>query len=180
MAIRNGSSPSSATWLPSKPATRNRDSLRYRALSAKPRRLGAQRVSFVHPHFNLHPQSGKFDAPSRPGLASYFGLPRVPSKVVSDHMKILRKILISQLVVLVFSMTTPLGATGLRPTPAKHAIVVSIHEEASKVGVAILQKGGNAVDAAVATGFALAVVHPAAGKIRGGGLYLLRCCGSES
>ncbi len=89
-------------------------------------------------------------------------------------MKILRKILISQLVVLIFSMTTPLGASGLRPTHSKHAIVVSIHEEASKVGATILQKGGNAVDAAVATGFALAVVHPAAGNIGGGGFMLVR------
>jgi gamma-glutamyltranspeptidase/glutathione hydrolase len=53
-----------------------------------------------------------------------------------------------------------------------HGAIVAVNREATRVGVDVLQRGGNAIDAAVATAFALAVTHPAAGNIGGGG-YLI-------
>lgn len=60
------------------------------------------------------------------------------------------------------------------PVASRTGLVVSVSAPASDVGAAILAKGGNAVDAAVATAFALAVTHPSAGNIGGGGFMIVR------
>ena len=76
---------------------------------------------------------------------------------------------LSLIALLILSAETSLHAQ----TYGKNGMVVSDHYLASEVGVAIMKKGGNAIDATVATAFALAVTHPEAGNIGGGGFIVL-------
>ena len=66
-----------------------------------------------------------------------------------------------------------------QPTWARHGMVVSQNDLASRVGADVLAEGGTAIDAAVATAFALAVTHPTAGNIGGGGFILFRPAAGE-
>src|ERR1700704_6256992 len=75
--------------------------------------------------------------------------------------------------------SSPLPAAR-QPLRARHGMVVAMEATAADVGVAVLQKGGNAVDAAVAVGFAMAVTHPFAGNLGGGGSMLIRMAGGRT
>src|ERR671931_1001259 len=78
------------------------------------------------------------------------------------------------LAVLILLVLIVPATSARQPVRARHGMVVAMESIAADVGVSVLREGGNAVDAAVAVGFALAVTHPYAGNIGGGGYMLIR------
>lgn len=72
------------------------------------------------------------------------------------------------------SATPALGYIASQPVRARNGMVASVNDIASKVGVEVMQRGGNAIDAAVAVGLALTVTWPSAGNIGGGGFMMIR------
>lgn len=81
---------------------------------------------------------------------------------------------------LIFVLVCTLSAASYPPIKSRDGLAISSHELATKVGQDVLERGGNAIDAAVAMGYALAVVHPAAGNIGGGGFALIHLANGKN
>jgi gamma-glutamyltranspeptidase/glutathione hydrolase len=89
-------------------------------------------------------------------------------------------VILLRLVIALLLFAVMLLAATREPVRTRRAMVVSTEEHATEVGVEVLRKGGNAVDAAVAVGLALSVTHPAAGSLGGGGFMLIRLADGRS
>ena len=106
--------------------------------------------------------------------------PNVLRKAALSHARRLYTSIITALAVVLIFGQTGHAATSLHPTRGMNGIVTSSSRIASEVGVEIMKKGGNAVDAAVATAFAMAVTWPTAGNIGGGGFLVYHGADGEA
>lgn len=93
---------------------------------------------------------------------------------IKVHFRLFAVVITAALLTGIFPLDRRVYAARSEPARARHAMVASQHELASQIGVEIMKKGGNAVDAAIAVGIALAVVYPEAGNLGGGGFMLIR------
>src|SRR5215813_10240118 len=87
--------------------------------------------------------------------------------------------------IIIFSLlasasVAPTPASSREPVRARNGMVASVSEIASRVGVEIMKRGGNAIDAAIAVALALAVTWPSAGNIGGGGFMVIRKASGET
>ena len=95
-------------------------------------------------------------------------------------MRMWKLISLTVAVAFVAVASRPVLGTGAEPFRAKQRLVLSANGMASQIGAEVMGEGGNAIDAAVATAFALAVTHPTAGNIGGGGFIVFRTAQGES
>src|SRR5262245_22552186 len=120
-------------------------------------------------------------APARHAIEDLFrnpfvGAQRYTTKTMAARLPRMRRTLV---LVLALVLSVPLAANR-QPVRARHGMVVAMESLAVDVGVDVLKQGGNAVDAAVAVGFAMAVTHPFAGNLGGGGYMLIRLADGTS
>src|SRR5712692_4513952 len=88
------------------------------------------------------------------------------------EFKLRRKVVL--LAAVLSAASSGIAVSARQPVRARHTMVATREHHATDAGLAVLESGGNAIDAAVAIGFALAVTHPSAGNIGGGGFLLAR------
>src|SRR5204863_4668777 len=104
-----------------------------------------------------------------------------PLSYVRGMTRRISRIFLAELAAVLIGPVFPCAAAPSSHAEAEHGMVVTAQHEASEAGRQILAAGGNAIDAAVAVGYALAVVDPCCGNIGGGGFMLIhRADGSDT